>query len=188
MKKCPKCHREYKHLVTTWEPPPWPLHFIDGTDCVRNQLAAMTAENTALKSSVASRDSLFLEVQQDCINERKRAEKAEAQARENLLLSPSEVCKRYHNQSCHRCDDFTCGDNQHPAKATNTAQASENARLREALEEMRHIIWQMGNYDHGPCERDEFMEKAKDVAEAALNSNLEDVRIQLEDEPENTDG
>lgn len=42
-------------------------------------------------------------------------------------LAPSQICRTYHVQMCHVCDDVDCGDNTSPLKATVTRQ-------REALE------------------------------------------------------
>lgn len=31
------------------------------------------------------------------------------------FLSPSEICRRFHEQGCSHCEDFACGDNTSPA-------------------------------------------------------------------------
>lgn len=43
---------------------------------------------------------------------RERARKRELM----MYLTPSEVCRKYHIQACHHCEDFNCCDNTGPMK------------------------------------------------------------------------
>lgn len=65
-----------------------------------------------------------------------------------MYLTPSQVCRRYHIQACHCCEDLSCGDNISPANGlvdaskallavydANSAISPDDARrLREAVE------------------------------------------------------
>lgn len=60
------------------------------------------------------------------------------------MLSPSEVCRKYHVQNCHFCENLACCDNTSPAKALLQAacEALDDIPGQERREKLRKAIMQ----------------------------------------------
>jgi predicted membrane protein len=65
------------------------------------------------------------------LEKRKTAELKE-QLRAAITKAPSEICREYHLQNCHICDQIDCGDNMSPAR-------KEIDRLKAKLHRLEHM-------------------------------------------------
>jgi chromosome segregation ATPase len=63
-----------------------------------------------------------------------RLERERREARAAMVLSPSQVCERYHAQACHVCERAECGDNTSPAVVALRETRAELQALQERLD------------------------------------------------------
>lgn len=59
---------------------------------------------------------------------------------ERLLMSPSKVCREFHIQVCHHCDDIDCCDNTSSAKTRIKELTDELAKRDKVLDDIEELL------------------------------------------------
>ena len=67
--------------------------------------------------------------------------------RENIYMSPSEICRKYLLQNCHYCEDPTCGDNISPLKQSVRQLKDEINKLKAEVCNLNNMIEELNTIE-----------------------------------------